>query len=57
MIGKNLSLIKNTTCKVCKQDKTIESKKVAEIGSNTEKEETDKNKGLFCFGKQHVSQV
>lgn len=36
MIEETLLLIKNVTFKVCKQDKTIESMKVAEISSNTE---------------------
>jgi hypothetical protein len=36
MIEETLLLIKDITFKVCKQDKTIESMKVAEMGSNTE---------------------
>ena len=36
MIEETLLLVKNKTFKVCKQDKTIESMKVAEMGSNTE---------------------
>jgi len=36
MIEETLLLIKNITFKLCKQDKTIESMKVAEMDSNTE---------------------
>ena len=36
MIEETLLLIENITFKVCNEDKTIESMKVAEMGSNTE---------------------
>ena len=55
MIEETLLLIKNIPFKVCIQDKTIKSMKVTEMGSNTEKEETDQKQRTVLLWKTMCS--